>query len=121
MSKKNVVFEGGVNKVSTLADGSLSINIHTQELNDDTMTRIFNLRKTPGMVLISPDEISKAEIDLVSNFNTSIDHNKGKTPSQRLRGVLYRVWEQGSQRYDFNLWYDKKMNDIIEKFKTTLE
>ena len=51
--KKTVIFEGGVNKVSTLADGSVSINIHTQELNDETMMRIFNLRKKPGMVLIS--------------------------------------------------------------------
>ena len=43
---KTVIFEGGVNKVSTLADGSLSVNIHTQELTDETMMRIFNLRRS---------------------------------------------------------------------------
>ena len=57
--KKTVIFEGGVNKISTLADGTLSINIHTQELPEETMMRVFSLRKTPGMVLISSDDISK--------------------------------------------------------------
>tara|TARA_R100000353_G_scaffold139455_1_gene99255 strand:+ start:167 stop:532 length:366 start_codon:yes stop_codon:yes gene_type:complete len=121
MSKKNVVFEGGVNKVSTLADGSMSINIHTQELGEETMMRLFSLRKTPGIILISPDEITEAEIELVSSYNTTLDHNKGKSPSQRLRAVLYRVWEQSSQRYDFSVWYEKKIEDIIDRFKSTLE
>ena len=119
--KKNVVFEGGVNKVSTLADGSLSINIHTQELNDETMTRIFNLRKTPGMVLISPDNITKAEIEAVNEYTSTYEVSNNKTPSQRLRAVLYRVWEQGNQDFDFPIWYESQMERIINKYKSTLE
>ena len=119
--KKTVVFEGGVNKVSTLADGSMSINIHTQELNDDTMTRIFALRKTPGMVLISSDDISKAEKEEVEKFTTDFEVGKTKTASQRLRAVLYRVWEQGEQAYDFPIWYESQMERIINKYKATLD
>lgn len=119
--KENVIFEGGVNKVSTLADGSLSINIHTQELDTDTMTRIFNLRKSPGMVLISSDDISKAEVDAVSEFTTNFEVGKTKTASQRLRAVLYRVWEQSAQQYDFNVFYASQMERIIDKYKSTLD
>ena len=119
--KKTVVFEGGVNKVSTLADGSMSINIHTQELNDDTMTRIFALRKTPGMVLISSDDITQAEVDVVENYTSDYEVGKTKTSSQRLRAVLYRVWEQGDQKYDFPIWYESQMDRIINKYKTTLD
>ena len=119
--KKTVVFEGGVNKVSTLADGSMSINIHTQELNDDTMTRIFALRKTPGMVLISSDAITQAEVEVVENYTSDYEVGKTKTASQRLRAVLYRVWEQGEQKYDFPIWYESQMERIINKYKTTLE
>ena len=119
--KKTVVFEGGVNKVSTLADGSMSINIHTQELNDDTMTRIFALRKTPGMVLISSDDITQAEVEVVEQYTSDYEVGKTKTPSQRLRAVLYRVWEQGDQKYDFPIWYESQMDRIINKYKTTLE
>tara|TARA_R100001198_G_scaffold91694_1_gene70189 strand:+ start:156 stop:521 length:366 start_codon:yes stop_codon:yes gene_type:complete len=119
--KKTVIFEGGVNKVSTLADGTLSINIHTQELPDDTMMRIFGLRKSPGMVLISSDDISKAEQEEVEQFTTDFEVGKNKTTSQRLRAVLYRVWEQGEQVYDFPIWYESQMERIINKYKTTLE
>ena len=119
--KKTVIFEGGVNKVSTLSDGTLSINIHTQELPDETMMRVFSLRKCPGMVLISSDDISKAEVDAVSEFTTNFEVGKTKSPSQRLRAVLYRVWEQGDQKYDFVLWYESQMERIINKYKSTLE
>ena len=119
--KTSVVFEGGVNKVSTLSDGSMSINIHTQELNDETMTRIFSLRKKPGMVLISSDDITQSEIDVVSQYSTDYEVGKTKTQSQRLRAVLYVIWEQGEQKYDFPIWYESKMENIINKFKSTLD
>ena len=119
--RKSVIFEGGVNKVATLSDGSLSINIHTQELDDDTMTRIFNLRKKPGMVLISSDSISNEQIEEVEKFTINEEIGKTKSSSQRLRGVLYRVWEQGDQRIDFTIWYETSMERIINKYKSLLD
>lgn len=122
--KKTVIFEGGVNKVSTLADGTLSINIHTQELPDETMMRVFSLRKCPGMVLISSDDISKAEQEEVEKFTTDFEVGKTKTASQRLRAVLYRVWEQEGQPRgytDFPVFYESQMERIINKYKSTLE
>jgi uncharacterized NAD-dependent epimerase/dehydratase family protein len=122
--KKTVIFEGGVNKVSTLADGTLSINIHTQELPEETMMRVFSLRKSPGMVLISSDDISKAEQQEVEKFTTDFEVGKTKTSSQRLRAVLYRVWEQEGQPRgytDFPVFYESQMERIINKYKSTLE
>lgn len=121
--KKSVIFEGGVAKVSTLADGSLSLTIHTQELPEETMMRVFQLRKKPGMVLISSDDkITEEELNAVEEFTTDYEFN-GKTPSQRLRAVLYRVWESSpkAQEFDFTLWYDAQMNRIIEKYKTAID
>jgi len=119
--KKTVVFEGGVNKVATLSDGSVSINIHTQELNDDTMTRIFALRKKPGMVLISSEEVTQEEADEVEKFTINNDIGKTKSSSQRLRAVLYRVWESGDQRIDFTIWYEANMERIIDKYKSKID
>ena len=122
--KKTVIFEGGINKVSTLSDGTLSINIHTQELPDETMMRVFSLRKCPGMVLISSDDISKAEQEGVEKFTTDFEVGKTKTASQRLRAVLYRVWEQEGQPRgykDFPVFYESQMERIINKYKSTLE
>ncbi len=119
--KKTVIFEAGINKVSSLADGSLSINLHTQELGDDTMTRIFALRKKPGMCLLSTDDkISKEELDVVENFTTDYEFAT-KSQSQRLRAVLYKVWEQGDQSLDFRIFYENAMDRIINKYKEVLE
>lgn len=42
----------------------------------------------------------------------------GKTHSQRLRGVLYRLWEQDNLGYsDFHDYYMIKMDKIINHFK----
>ena len=118
--KKTVIFEGGVNKVSTLADGTLSINIHTQELPEETMMRLFKLRKKAGMILISSDSINKQEVEEVEKFTSDFEVG-GKTPSQRLRAVLYRVWEQTEQTYDFPIWYESQLERIINKYKATLD
>ena len=119
--KKSVIIEAGINKVSTLADGTISINLHCQEMPDETMMRVFSLRKCPGMVLISSDDISKAEQEEVEQFTTDFEIGKTKTSSQRLRAVLYRVWEQGEQAYDFPIWYESQMERIINKYKANLD
>ena len=119
MTKISTIFEGGIAKVATLADGSLSLTIHTQELPEETMVRLFNLRKKPGMVLISSDGINKKEVEeekFTSDFEVG-----SKTPSQRLRAVLYRVWEQTEQTYDFPIWYESQLERIINKYKATLD
>ena len=39
--KHSVVFEGGIDKVSTLADGSLRIYVGTPELANETMVNLL--------------------------------------------------------------------------------
>ena len=53
--KNSVIFEGGIDKVSTLADGSLRLFIGTPELSNETMVKIFSLIKRQGYVLISTE------------------------------------------------------------------
>tara|TARA_R110000744_G_scaffold320603_2_gene426752 strand:+ start:2375 stop:2731 length:357 start_codon:yes stop_codon:yes gene_type:complete len=117
---KKVIFEAGINKVGTLSDGTMSINLHTQELSADTMTRIFEMNKKPGLVLISSDSISQEEIDAVQVATKDFEFNE-KTPSQRLRNVLYRVWEQTDQQKDFRLFYEIHMEKVINQYKSTLD
>ena len=120
MTKISTIFEGVISKVATLADGSLSLTIHTQELPEETMMRLFKLRKKPGMVLISSDSINKQEVEEVEKFTSDFEVG-GKTQSQRLRAVLYRVWEQTEQTYDFPIWYESQLERIINKYKATLD
>ena len=129
--KNSVIFEGGIDKVSTLADGSLRLFIGTPELSNETMVKIFSLIKRQGYVLISTNNINQDQIDAVEKASTNAEFSE-KTPSQRMRGVLYKLWEKtqpknlngdtGQMEYvDFDLFYKRQMNKIIDHFKTKLD
>ena len=128
--KNSVVFEGGIDKVSTLADGSLRVYVGTPELSNETMVSVFGLIKKPGFVLISANAINQDQIDAVEKATTNAEFSE-KTPSQRMRGVLYKLWEKtqpktmngdGVMEYvDFDLFYKRQMNKIIDHFKTKLD
>lgn len=45
---------------------------------------------------------------------------KGKTPAQRLRGVLYHVWQQNAEDMTFNDFYTRTMEKIINHYKEKL-
>ena len=128
--KNSVIFEGGIDKVSTLADGSLRIYVGTPELSNETMVKVFSLIKKPGYVLVSTSSFNQEQIDAVEKATVNAQFSE-KTPSQRLRGVFYKLWEQtqpksmngdtGELEYvDFDLFYKRQMNKLIDHFKTKL-
>jgi hypothetical protein len=124
-----VIFDGGVETIATRADGSIKVVVGSQELSSDTMTRLFDLRRKTGYVLISTKEISQEQIDAVETSTNNMEFSE-KTPSQRLRGVLYVLWEktqpkendQGVEKFvDFDLFYKRKLNEIINHYKKQLD
>lgn len=46
---------------------------------------------------------------------------KEKSPSQRLRAVLYIYWEQYMPTKDFEEYYKRKMENIINLVKSKLQ
>ncbi len=126
MSKSTVVFEGGIDSVRTMADGSLKITLETPELPPETMSNIFNLNKRRGYVVVSTNPIPDEMVDTVKQ-SISTSGIESKTPSQKLRNVLYLVWENllpqhvGEDgkwtRTPFALYYKTQMKDIIDHFK----
>lgn len=74
--KNSVVFEGGIDKVSTLADGSLRIYVGTPELSNETMVNIFKLIKQPGYVLVSTSVINQDQIDAVEKATTNAEFSE---------------------------------------------
>ena len=92
MKSKSELFEGGVEKISTLADGSLRVHIGTPELSDETMVNLFKMNRKTGYVLLSPYPVNKDQQEAVEKASSSIEHEStefgNKTPSQRLRNVF---------------------------------
>lgn len=98
----------------------MNITIQTQELTPDQYAGLFRLHRTRGHALLSTSR--------VDNYN-ELDHldaeaapeGKVKTKSQRLRGVLFKIFEQQGRGEDFNIFYQREMEAIISKLKMRLD
>ena len=129
MSNNTIVFEGGIDNIRTLADNTVRVSLGTPELSPETVGSMYGMLKQPGYVVISTMPISQKQLDAVET--ATIDREfENKTPSQRLRNVLYVLWEQqqpketspeGVTSYvDFDLFYKRKMNELINFIKNKL-
>lgn len=129
MSKNTIVFEGGIDNIRTLADNTVRVSLGTPELSPETVGSMYGMLKQPGYVVISTMPISQKQLDAVET--ATIDREfENKTPSQRLRNVLYVLWEQQQPKetspegvisyVDFDLFYKRKMNELINFIKNKL-
>lgn len=114
------IFTGILENISTRSDGSLKITVGSQEMDATDAGNLFVLRNKFLKILLSDNNISPMEETLIDEQKLK-DGKKVKTKSQRLRAVLFRVWEHADSNLDFDTWYDEEMEKIISHFKTKLD
>src|SRR3990172_7788089 len=115
-----IILDGVLEKLSTLADGSVKIHFNTQELDNSNAATLFQFRGKYVKFLISDTNISSPEEILIDEVKIQ-DGRKLKTKSQRLRAVLFRYFEQVKPDVEFEKFYEEKMESLIEHFKSKLE
>lgn len=104
----------------SLKDRTLKLSFETGELSPEKMADIHYSLNKVGYLAFAPDALSTQELDEIDKLKVEYD-DTGKTPGQRLRAVLYRLWEQQSEGYkDFNLFYAYKLEVLIKHFKEKL-
>lgn len=104
-----------IKRVSLREDGSVSFSAETPELSDPELIEFRKLSKTVVNALIEP-EIGGSE---VLKIDKKVD---GRSPSQRLRAVIFVLWKQGGEpEADFEVYYRMKMENIIDWIKGKLE
>lgn len=110
-----------VTQIRSKVDGSISVAIETQELSPSKAGELFSLRGKVGMMYLSPKEVvSQKEMDQVDEINA--DMPQGKTPSSRMRNVLFILWKQDPEGYkDFALYYQNRMERFIEELKNNIK
>lgn len=92
----------------------------TKELSLDEYVELHKLRNTVGWLAYSPSrEIEVEDIPIVP---IQVDTGAGeKSPSQRLRGVIYKHWELNTDRKEpFRVYYERFMDNIINSIKKNL-
>lgn len=82
-------FSAIIDGVTAKKDKTLSIRLGSQELPTDDTAHIFDLMGKQVWIGIAETSIEAMEVP------ETLPEMKGdKSPSQRLRGVLYKLWEQ---------------------------
>ena len=106
-----------IEQIATRVDNTIKITIATQELPPEESVVLFKLKGNLGYMMFSDEYLTDMPNDLPAP--TPID---GKTPSQRLRGVLFKVWETlTDKKVPFENYYNGAMEKIIDQFKEKLQ
>lgn len=101
----------GLNK---LKDGSWSLRFYTQELSKEDLSVADDFHGGFGWLMFKENEFT------IDDIPTDEANDETKSPSQRLRGVLYLYHkQQGGKPENFNRWYrawiEKRIDEIKEK------
>lgn len=100
---------------ATRSDGSLSLRFSTPELAPDEKVAFMELQNKNLKLLLQPDgEQLEALKEIKGEFDS-------RTPSQRLRSVLFVWWSQAGKQGEFEDFYLKKMEGLIEAVKQKLQ
>ena len=115
-----IINTGVLKKINTLADGGVDyvISTHIGEENPLPLVQkpiVFLIQE--GEKLENPLAISEA----IKESGIKVDYDKGKSPSQRLRAVLYVLWHQSTGDKTQQQHYDEWMEKIIGTIKDKLE
>ena len=117
--KKMLSAAATLDSCSLHKDGSASIRFSTQELKDEDLLTIKRFYGHFGELLFSENPIQPKDIP---------QHDpefEGKTPSQRLRGVIFvlhsQLKEKGKTTLKFEDFYQGQLENLISQYKEKLD
>lgn len=104
-------------KVESRVDRTYKLIFNTQELHGEEAAKLLPLLMNQGWLIFSPTELDDAD---VPGFKP--DGLTGqKSQAQRIRGALYRKWEQLGRKGDFETFYNIATERFLDQIKASLE
>ncbi len=97
--------------VTSRVDGGVAFRIITPELTLDQRATLLGLHGKNVRCMLEPIDVPVAGMDEVT---TERDQ---KTPCQRLRAVVFVHWKSIDTTEDFETFYRKQMDRVIEGYK----
>lgn len=115
----SVLLQVTVENITSRKDKTIKIVLGTQEITPENAGKLFELLNQLAFILISPKGINQEQIDAVEAVDVDLG---GKTQSQRIRGVLYKLFEQDAEGYsNFDNYYKAKTEKYIEHLKAKIK
>jgi hypothetical protein len=103
-----------IGTVSSRTDGSIAFRVNTPELRASEAGAVMGWHGKACRVTILPDEGEPDEVLAVET------ERETKTPSQRLRAILYVTWKEEERKESFPSFYEKEMEKVIGHYKKRL-
>ena len=93
-----------------LSDGSLSLTVHTPELESFQKAEFMNLQNINLEATFQPLDLKVPELKIDKDMDR-------KSQSERMRAVIFILWKQGGEQGEFYDFYQKKTEKIINYLK----
>ena len=114
----NIVTSGQTVGINVLKDGAIKLVLHLQDMTPEQAGRLHALMNQFIKIYLTTANITTDKTDLIDAEKIEFE---SKSPSQVMRNVFYRLWEQDKEGYeDFSLYYRNKMEKVITHFKDKL-
>ena len=116
-----LIIPGHFESYRSLKDRSLKLVFETREPTPDQMGDIQKSTMMEGFLAFNVEPFSSSQEKFLTEVEVDYD-DSNKTPSKRLRGVLYRNWETDKKGYKtFEDYYRSQMEILIVHFKGKLD
>ncbi len=115
-----ILLPAQIEGIASRKDKTVRITLGTQELTPMEAAQLFQLNQKFCYTAIKEESFQADEVDAIESLKTDLESEK--TPSQRLRAILYVNYQQKAEGYkDFATYYQAKMEKICEHFKSKLD
>lgn len=100
---------------SSRTDGSAGMRFATQEMSPEDFAQLQKHLNLFGWLIFKEGEVQQEDVPIEDA------EEGGKSPSKRLRAVLFILWKQGDKKLDFESFYRQRMDQLIEVIKNKLD
>lgn len=117
--KNKIIIPAILSSYRPKSDGSWGVSFSTNILSKEQKTCIDDMHNTAVMLMIKEGEITKDETEIMDAVDADLIENE-KTPSKRLRNVLYLLYVQEGKKGEFKDFYKFRMEKLITQIKDRL-
>jgi hypothetical protein len=105
-----------LSRIGFTKDGGLSLGFHTNELTAADKVIASEYMGKFGWLLFKESQYTESDVP-----TDDPPSDEDKTPSQRLRAVLYVLWQQKDSKESFELFYRDQLERAISRVKRLLD
>jgi len=116
---KTVQCSAQIDKISSRKDRTLSVVLNTQEMSPEETAQLFDFQGLQIWVAFAETAMTYNDITVP---DVMISHDDTKSPSERLRAVMYIYYKQNEKKLNkpFDTFYRETMEKYIELIKERL-